>query len=248
MQIRAGLLILLLPILTACVTVGGEPPAQNEKASAINVQLGIGYMEQNNFAQANQKLLKALRQNPDSATAHYVYAILQDQLMEKEVAGKHYKIAVELDPNDSAAANNYGKYLCLNEREAESEKYFLSALNNPLYRTPEIAYTNAALCLLEMSEKTKAKTYFRKALAAKSNFGSALIEMSTLELGEGKFDAAKLYIDRFHLVDRPTARSLWLAIRVERGVNGASNVEELGQQLESEFPNSTELKSWLALQ
>jgi type IV pilus assembly protein PilF len=102
--------------------------------------------------------------------------------------------------------------------------------------------------LLEMSKKTKAKTYFRKALAAKSNFGSALIEMSTLELGEGKFDAAKLYIDRFHLVDRPTARSLWLAIRVERGVNGASNVEELGQQLESEFPNSAELKSWLALQ
>jgi type IV pilus assembly protein PilF len=248
MQIRTGLLVLLLPILTACVTVGGEPPAQNEKASAINVQLGIGYMEQNNFAQANQKLLKALRQNPDSATAHYVYAILQDQLMEKEVAGKHYKIAVELDPSDSAAANNYGKYLCLNEREAESEKYFLSALNNPLYRTPEIAYTNAALCLLEMSKKTKAKTYFRKALAAKSNFGSALIEMSTLELGEGKFDAAKLYIDRFHLVDRPTARSLWLAIRVERGVNGASNVEELGQQLESEFPSSAELKSWLALQ
>jgi type IV pilus assembly protein PilF len=248
MQIRVGLLVLLLPILTACVTVGGEPPAQNEKASAINVQLGIGYMEQNNFAQANQKLLKALRQNPDSATAHYVYAILQDQLMEKEVAGKHYKIAVELDPSDSAAANNYGKYLCLNEREAESEKYFLSALNNPLYRTPEIAYTNAALCLLEMSEKTKAKTYFRKALAAKSNFGSALVEMSTLELDEGKFDAAKLYIDRFHLVDRPTARSLWLAIRVERGLNGASNVEELGQQLESEFPNSAELKSWLALQ
>jgi hypothetical protein len=35
---------------------------------------------------------------------------------------------------------------------------------------------------------------------------------------------------------------------VERGVNGASNVEELGQQLESEFPNSAELKSWLALQ
>jgi type IV pilus assembly protein PilF len=248
MQIRAGLLVLLLPILTACVTVGGEPPAQNEKASAINVQLGIGYMGQNNFEQANQKLLKALRQDPDSATAHYVYAILQDQLLEKEVAGKHYKIAVELDPGDSAAANNYGKYLCLNGREAESEKYFLRALNNPLYRTPEIAYTNAALCSLKTGDKTKAKTYFRKALAAKNNFGSALIEMSTLELDEGKFDAAKLYIDRFHLVDRPTARSLWLAIRVERGINGANNVEELGQQLESEFPNSAEFKSWLALQ
>jgi hypothetical protein len=34
---------------------------------------------------------------------------------------------------------------------------------------------------------------------------------------------------------------------VERGINGENNVEELGQQLESEFPNSAELKSWLAL-
>jgi type IV pilus assembly protein PilF len=245
--IKTGLLVLLLPILTACVTVGGEPPPQNEKNSAINVQFGIGYMEQNNFELANQKLQKALRQDPNSATAHYVYAILKDQLLEKGEAEKHYKIAVELDPDNSLAANNYGKFLCLNGREAESEKYFLRALKNPLYKTPEIAYTNAALCVLKIDEKGKAKIYLKKALAEKSNFGSALIEMSTLGLDEGSFDTAKLYIDRFHLVDRPTARSLWLAIRAELGINGGNNVEGLGQQLESEFPDSAELKSWLAL-
>lgn len=212
------------------------------------MQPGLGYMRQNNFEQGNQKRLKALRQDPDSATAHYVYAILQDQLLEKDVAGKHYKIVVELDPEDSAVANNYGKFLYLNGREAESEKYFLRALKNPLYRTPEIAYTNVALCVLKMDEKAKAKAYFRKALAAKSNFWNALIEMATLELDDGNVDAAKLYVDRFHLVDRPTVRSLWLAIRAELGINRANNVEELGPQLESEFPNSAELKSWLKSQ
>ena len=44
MHIKTGLLILLLPFLTACVTVGGEPPTRNEKASAINVEMGYGYM------------------------------------------------------------------------------------------------------------------------------------------------------------------------------------------------------------
>ena len=205
-------------------------------------------MQQNNLEQANLKLLKALRQDPDSASAHNAYAILQDRLLEKDVAGKHYKIATELDPNDSMAANNYGTFLCINGKEVESEKYFLRALDNPLYSTPEYAYTNAARCQLNIGNEVKARTYLRKALAAKSDFGNALVEMATLEIDSNNFAAAKLYVDRFHLVDRPTARSLWLAIRSELGIDGTNNVEELGQQLESEFPNSDELKSWLKLQ
>ena len=248
MHIKTGLLILLLPFLTACVTVGGEPPTRNEKASDINVQLGYGYMQQNNLEQANLKLLKALRQNPESASAHNAYAILQDRLLEKPVAEKHYKIATKLDPNDSEASNNYGTFLCLDGREAESEKYFVQALKNPLYRTPEYAYTNAARCLLRIDEKVKAKNYLTKALAAKSDFGNALIEMAKLEFDTENNDNAKIYIDRYHLVAQPTARSLWLAIRIELGLNGSNNVDELGQQLASQFPNSAELKSWQALQ
>jgi type IV pilus assembly protein PilF len=248
MHIKTGLLILLLPFLTACVTVGGEPPTRNEKASAINVEMGYGYMAQNNFEVANQKLLRALDQNPESASAHLAYATLQNRLLQTDVAQKHYKIATELDPNDSDAANNYGTFLCLNGSEAESEKYFLQALKNPLYKTPEYAYTNAARCLLRIDGKVKAKTYLRKALAAKSDFGNALIEMAQLEFEVENNDSAKLYVDRFHLAQRPTARSLWLAIRVELELNGENDVEELGQQLESDFPNSAELKSWVESQ
>lgn len=248
MRINPELLILLLPILTACVTVGGEPPTRNEKISAINVQLGLGYLQQNNLQQANQKLLKALSQNSNSALAHKAYAILQERLLQKEVAAKHYKIAIELDPDDWQTANHYGKLLCLNGRALESEKYFLSVAQNPQYKTPEYAYLNAAQCLLKIDKKTEAKRNFNKALAAKSDFGDALIEISTLELDAGNFDAAKRYIDRFHLVQQPSARSLWLAIRSELGMDETVNVEKLGQQLESGFPNSDELKSWLQLQ
>ncbi|MFT5657879.1 MAG: type IV pilus assembly protein PilF [Gammaproteobacteria bacterium] len=248
MSIRSWFLVLILPVLTACVTVGGEPPTQNEKASKINVELGMGYLAQGNYEQSNQKLLKAIRQNPDSASAHWGYAYLQDILMEKEVAAKHYKKATELDPKDSRAANNYGNFLCRNGREKESEKYFINALKDPLYGTPEFAYTNAARCLLRINETAKAKQYLTRALAAKSDFGNALIEMAILEFDEGKHENAKLYIDRFHLTAKPTARSLWLAIRNELEISETSNVDELGQQLESDFPRSTELKSWLELQ
>ena len=247
MHIKHGLVVILLPLLFSCVTVGDRVP-DNVKASAINVQLGMGYLRQNNMEQASAKLTKALNQDPNSASAHNAYAILQERLLQNDKAEEHYRIATEIDPDNSAAANNYGTFLCRNKRESESEKYFMKALENPLYKTPEFAYTNAAVCLLRIDERVRAKEYLRKALAARSNFSTALIAMARLNYEDQNFSDAKLYVDRFHLVAEPTARSLWLAIRTELEMDNNRDVTELSKQLETKFPDSEEYKSWLKIQ
>lgn len=246
MHTRITLLLFLLPLLTACVTVGDRVP-DNIKASAINVQLGMGYFRQNNMELANEKLAKALRQDPDSAAAHNAFGILQERLLQHDKAGKHYKRATELDPENSAAANNYGIFLCRNKREARSEKYFLLALKNPLYKTPEFAYTNAALCLLKIDQIDKAKEYLAKALAARSNFPTALISVAKINFDEKNYSDAKIYVDRYHLVARPSPQSLWLAIRTELEMDSNRDVNELAEQLETNFPDSEEYKSWLKI-
>lgn len=242
-----SLVFLLLPLLSACVAVVNGP-TDTEKASEINVQLGIGYLQQNKLELANEKLLKALRYNPKSASAHNAYAILQDRLLVKDKAAFHYKKATTLDPKDSQAANNYGIFLCRNNKEAESEKYFLRALNNPLYRTPEYAYTNAALCLLKINRRDEAIVYLTKALAANSNFPIALITMAKIYFDDQNFKGAKLYLDRYHLVAKPSAKSLWLSIRAELELNKNRDVDELANQLQIGFPDSDEYQSWLAIQ
>jgi type IV pilus assembly protein PilF len=248
LRIKNLLLVLLLPaLLTACVAVN-PGKSQNEKASEINVQLGMGYLQQGNLELASEKLTKALRQNRKSASANNAYAILQDRLGQKDLAEQHYKEAIYLDPKDSQAANNYGAFLCRNNREAESEKHFLKALENPLYKTPEYAYTNAAICLIKIDRKVVAKEYLQKALASKSDFSVALLAMGNLLFDEGSFDAAKLYVDRYHLVAKPTSRSLWLAIRNELEIDGDANVDELAERLKRDFPDSSEYKSWLEIQ
>ena len=246
MHIRFKLLLLLLPLLTACVTVGERVP-DNIKASAINVQLGMGYMQQNNMELANEKLSKALRQDPDSATAHNAFGLLQERLLQKDKAEYHYERATELDPEDSAAANNYGRFLCRNEREAESEEYFLKALDNPLYKTPEFAYTNAALCLLKIDQRDRAKEYLAKALAARSNFSGALIKAAKMNFDDKDYSNAKLYVDRYHRVAQPSSHSLWLAIRTELEMDSGRDINELAEQLETKFPDSAEYKSWLKI-
>lgn len=239
--------LLLLGLLQACVTAG-PTKSQNEKASAVNVQLGIGYLQQNKLELASEKLDKALRQDPNSAAAHNAYAILQDRLQQTEKAEYHYKRATTLDPKDSQANNNYGAFLCRNNRERESEKYFLRALDNPLYNTPEFAYTNAAICLLKINEREDAKEYLRKALAAKIDFAPALLTMSELLFNEGDYVQTKFYIDRYHLSAPATAKSLWLAIQNTLELDSAGDVDELAQRLESEFPDSREYQDWLKIQ
>jgi type IV pilus assembly protein PilF len=240
-------MFLLLPLLSACVTVD-EGPTDTEKASKINVQLGMGYLQQNKLELANEKLLKALAYNPKSAAAHNAYAMLQDQLLVKDKAAFHYEKATTLDPKNSQAANNYGTFLCRNNQEEKSEKYFLRALKNPLYRTPEYAYTNAALCLLKINRRDEAIVYLRKALAAKSNFAVALVTMAKIRFDDQNFKDAKLYLDRYHMVAPPSAKTLWLSIRTELELNKKQDVDELANQLQTDFPESDEYQSWLAIQ
>jgi len=247
MCVNHGLLLAMVLILASCVTV--NPRESNEvRASKINVQLGIGYMQQNNMELASEKLNKALRQDPKSAAAHNAYAILQDRLLQFDKADLHYKKATKLDPQNSPAANNYGVFLCRNKREAKAEKYFLQALKNPLYKTPEFAYTNAALCLIKIDQNEKAMEYLRKALAARSDFPRALYAMGKLVFDQDNFSEAKQYLDRYHRVAKPTAASLWLSIRSELELNSSINIDELAETLGSDFPNSDEYQSWLGMQ
>ena len=128
-------LLLFIGLLQACVAV--DPgQTQNEKASAVNVQLGIGYLQQNKLDLASEKLTKALRQDPKSASVHNAYAILQERLNQLELAEYHYKEATKLDPKDSQPAKTYCTVLYHNAHELQSTKYFLQTLDNPLYSVP----------------------------------------------------------------------------------------------------------------
>lgn len=236
-------LLLLAGLLQACVAVN-PGPTQDQRASAVNVQLGIGYLQQNDLDLASDKLTKALRQNPDSAPANNAYAILQERLGQNDKAEYHYKKATELDPDNSQSSNNYGTFLCRNQRERESEKYFMQALKNPLYSTPEFAYTNAAVCLLKIQEVPQAKKYLGKALFVKSDFAPALLAMGGLLYGQQDYENAQIYIDRYHLVAPPNERSLGLLIRIALDEDPNSDVSQLVQRLGADFPDSREYKFW----
>jgi len=246
MMHRVVLSIALVSLLSACVT--DQPGmSKNDQASDVNVQLGLGYMQQGNMQLANEKLRKALVQNPDSAYAHNGFAILQERLGENERAEQHYRKAIQINPDDSEANNNLGTFLCRNGREEESEQYFLAAVDNSLYRTPEYAYTNAAICLGKVGNDEKKYQYLRDAVNANPSYSPALYQLSKLEFEREAYQRAVFYLNRYFNLREKSAESLWLGIRIELALDNKDNAYSYGLQLENNFPDTEMTQSWLAI-
>ncbi len=245
-KIPTILILLMVLLLSSCVTVtdGG---ADYEKASKINVQLGIGYYNRGNLELANQKLLKAMKQDPKSSQAHHAYAVLQNRFLDKAKAEEYFKKAISLDPENSEALNNYGVFLCADNRILEAEKMFMQAVDNDSYRSPEVAYTSAAICLLKEGEskQPQAKEYLKRALAIGNNYRPALFNMAKITLAEQNYELTGVYLNRFHLTGEETSQSLWLNIQNELAQGHIAKVNELVENLKTKFPDSEEYKQWL---
>lgn len=235
--------------LSGCVSTSSDPvqaDASAKQAAQYNVELGVAYMQQGDRDLAMQKLQRALDQNPDLPAAHTAMALLYEQIGDIKQADKHYRAALRIDSDNPTTLNNYGAFLCRNGEPRKSEEYFVRAAKNPLYPTPEAAYTNAGICARQIPDITAAEKYFRAALRLNKDFSDALWQMARLSFDQGKNLQARAFLQRF--MAKTTALSpevLWLAIRNERALGDQTTAERYGRLLVQKFPDSNETKLFL---
>lgn len=217
--------------------------APPEKLAEVNTQLGIGYMRDGNLDTALKKLRKAVSLDDSYAPAHDALGVLYERLGENDKAAKHFSRAVSLDPHNSGTLNNYGQFLCQNGKPAKAQALFKQALKNPLYSSPEVAYTNAGLCALTQKDPGTAETYFRSALSKNAKFAPALFEMADLSYKHQHYLSARGYLQRFLDVTKPTPESLWLGIRIERQLGDKNAVSSYSMLLKNNFPDSEQTRA-----
>lgn len=236
------ILIVAVLMLSACAgsSTVREKETQANRAALVNVQLGAGYMGQGKNDLALAKLKRALEEDPSLPSAHYVIAILYGRLGEYELADTHYRRAVSLAPEDPEAHNNYGTFLCGRNRLKEADVQFLAAVKNPLYKTPEFAYTNAGICALHVPDEAKAEKYFRQAVQINPRFGDALYELAQLNFNKQRYLPARAYLQRHLEAAQHSAAALWLGVRIERALGDNDTAASYAKLLKTNFPNSKE--------
>lgn len=233
---RFSTVLLSTFILTACTGAG----VKSDKASSVNADLGIRYLQSGRLQLANDKLTKALEQNPNNLTSNHYYAILQQRLGNTAKAGQFFNKAVRLNPKDPEIRNNYGSFLCDNGQPQAAIQQFTTAISDPLYSTPEFAYTNAGICLRKTGNDTKAEEYFRSALKKKSAFPSALLEMAGLYNDRKVYPRAQAFMSRYETVGKSSPKALELCTIINQNMNDIAKSESCKSALLRIFPESAE--------
>jgi type IV pilus assembly protein PilF len=211
---------------------------RSEAAARINLQLGVGYLQEGNLAIAKEKLERARSQDPHNPEIHGAIALLDERLGKDKEADKEYRTALELAPHDPAMLNNYAVFLCSHERVDEGVRYFEQAATNPLYRTPWAAYTNAGVCMRGAHRDADAAQRFNRALQSNPAYSEAVFQASDLDFQQQKLADARFRIDVFLLTNPATPDLLLLAYRIAQAQKDTTAQQRYGMRLSQEFPNS----------
>jgi type IV pilus assembly protein PilF len=209
----------------------------------IHTELAAGYLELGNYGVSLQEAGEALKADPNYAPAFSVLGLVYMELRDDRAAEANFQRALRIAPQDSDVNNNFGWFLCQRKREQESIKYFLIALRNPLYPTPDKSWVNAGVCARQAGDITAADDYFQKALKVRPGQPQALLQLADMAYKRKSYPEAKSYLMRIQREVEPTAEFLWLSLRVERAIGDRNAEGSLGFQLRKNFPDSREARA-----
>ncbi len=108
-----------------------------------------------------------MRQNPDNARYHHHVAPLYGEVNDTKNEIKHHRMAVEYNPGDSNARNDYGLALYRQGRYDQAESQLLEAVAiNPEHT---LAINNLAAVMCKKGNFSKAKEYCERAITINPN-------------------------------------------------------------------------------
>ena len=226
-----------LPTESGAVIAEQSPPRDRAR---IHTELAGAYYERGNMAVALEELRVAIAADPSYAPAYNVLGLVHSDLREYDQAQANFERSLRISPTDPDANHNYGWFLCRTDREELSLRYFLAAIRNPLYSTPQKSYLLAANCAVRKNKDTEALEYYEKSLRLDPNYLGAIMGMAQLRYKRGELAESQLLIGRYTKLVDATAESLWLALRIERRLGDKAAENNLALQLRRQFPGSPE--------
>ncbi|WP_115717733.1 type IV pilus biogenesis/stability protein PilW [Gallaecimonas mangrovi] len=244
---RARLFILtLLLAVGGCVTQTydsqGNPVTPKEfdpiAAAKSRMQLGLAYLRNGDTAQAKMNLLKAQEYAPKMPQVYYSLGYYYQKVGETALAEQAYRRAIDLDPDNGEALNNFGAFLCGIGRYDESVKYFLKAVKAPGYIKVAGAYENAGTCSRLEGNLGDAEQFYASALSHDARRAASLLGMSEVLFAKGDYAGARGYLSRYERIARPSPQSLFLGLKLAKRTGNQQGVQQYGEELISKFPDS----------
>lgn len=245
---RLIVLALCSVFLSACVTTTESNLTRKkspEKAVENYTKLGLGYIKNERYDVAKQRLDRALAIDPDNAPANDAMAIYYLTQGEIEIAEEYYQKAIDSDSDFLEARHHYAQLLMEQNRLEEACEQLEEVVADVDYQQRASAQQELGKCYYQKGDHQKAITVYKKALRGRSFSGPILLNLSTVLLEQKSYAEAWNYFLRFdNLVERKqtqhTAYSLWLGIKLANIQGDAKRSGRYARELTQKHKDSVE--------
>jgi type IV pilus assembly protein PilF len=137
--------------------------------------------------------------------------------------------------------NNYGWFLCQNQRYKDAEAQFQQALGQPNYRGAARTLRVMGICQARAGQLAEAEASLVRSYQIDPTSAETAFTLAEVQYRRGAYERARFYMDRLNKsTDQSNAQTLWLGARIEYKLGNLSLARSLGEQLARRYPQSPE--------
>ncbi|MCS6996433.1 MAG: type IV pilus biogenesis/stability protein PilW [Casimicrobiaceae bacterium] len=245
--------LVLASLLPACTQldrfVADTPPTPQASTAAtsedplrfrarVHAELGANYFQRGQLAVALEELNEAIRLDPRYGLAHSILGLVYAEMNDLPRAEAAFQRALSVAPNEGDVRNNYGAFLCRQNRTDEGLREFEAALALPLYPTPQLALENAGNCALSAGRLRVAEGYFTRLVQLQPFSSAGHQGLAAIAMKTSRWDEVRRHVERGLRAEPLTPELLYFGVCAERARGGREQEAEYLRQLRTRFPDS----------
>ena len=229
----------IVAFLSGCVTEGGlalEPASVEDQAQA-NLDVGIGYLQEQRPEVAIDALLRAINLDPRLAEAHGAIALAYDQTGDPELAEQHHRRATQLAPSNPALQNAMAVFLCRQDRWTDAEPFYQVAIDRAGNAGIEYMF-NAATCARAGGDPVAAERFYRDVLDFDAARPDALRGIVQVLIQQEDYLTARAFWQRLEPTTELVAEDYLSCYVIESGAGDTIAARDCATRLRRDFPGS----------
>ncbi|MGV6806713.1 MAG: type IV pilus biogenesis/stability protein PilW [bacterium] len=251
MTLKNILVLSLVLVLVGCAssssTLSTSATAREDMNPRLRSRLDLAaeYLRKGNHLGARDHLSKALDIDASEPQIYDLLALMYYKELEYELAEKNYRKAISVDPGFTRGYNNLGSFLYSRQRYKEACRYLERAGEDVDYVLRANVFYKLGLCKVQLADAEGAAQAFRKSLALNGRQAEPYLELAYLSFQQGNNQEAAQYLGAHNqLREQPSARGLWLGVRLDHLTGDLDARDSQGLALKKLFPDSREAEAY----
>ena len=240
---RLGILFVIVFLIAGCASSSQNETQKWEptKRASAHVSLGMDYLKRGNFDVAREEFDLAISIDPNSDEAFHAKGLLLAQTGFVDDAQRNFARAVRINRSNFRAANDYGVYLCQNDKVDTGVSILKKVEARPDNTYLANTSLGLAICFHELNQLQLSKQYFRTVLESDPRLPQALLPMAEILYREQNFLSARAFIERYINTGSRAERALIAGANIEQRLGDIEKARQYARELRRLYPNSTSL-------